>query len=65
MGLRSFSMSSAFIPSIKELTSHLTQARAEAILRRAMTLRTTAEVQRYLGQQVGELAPNLKLLDTA
>ena len=35
MGLRSFSMSPAFIPMIKELTSHLTRKRAERILERA------------------------------
>jgi phosphotransferase system enzyme I (PtsI) len=65
MGLRSFSMSPAFIPSMKELTSHLTRDRAEAIVKRALKLKTTAEVQRYLGEQITELAPNLKLLDTA
>jgi phosphotransferase system enzyme I (PtsI) len=65
MGLRSFSMSPAFIPSIKELTHHLTREGAEAIVRRALKLKTTAEVKRYLGDQISELAPNLKLLDTA
>ncbi len=65
MGLRSFSMSPAFIPSIKELTSQLTQARAEEITRKALKLRTTAEVKRYLGEQISQIAPNLKLLDTA
>ena len=65
MGLRSFSMSPAFIPTIKELTSHLTQARAEAILERALTLKTTALVRRYLGQEIADIAPNLKLLETA
>ena len=65
MGLRSFSMSPAFIPSMKELTSHLTKERAEAILQRALKLKTTVEVQRYLREQVTDLAPNLKLLDTA
>ncbi len=65
MGLRSFSMSPAFIPSIKELTSHLTIERAEQIVQRTMKLRTTSEVKRYLCDQVTQLAPNLKLLDTA
>ena len=35
MGLRSFSISPAFIPSIKDLTIHLTQARAKASSARA------------------------------
>lgn len=65
MGLRSFSMSPAFIPSIKELTHHLTRDRAEAIVGRTLKLKTTAEVKRYLGEQISEIAPNLKLLDTA
>ena len=65
MGLRSYSMSPAFIPSIKELTSHLTQERAAKILRKAMKLKTTTAVLRYMGEQIEQLAPNLKLLNTA
>jgi phosphoenolpyruvate-protein phosphotransferase (PTS system enzyme I) len=65
MGLRSFSMSPAFIPTIKELISHLTQARAERILQHTLKLQTTAQVIRYLERQIAELAPNMKLLDTA
>ncbi len=65
MGLRSFSMSPAFIPSMKELTSHLTVERAETIVRYALKLKTIAEVQRYLCEQIEKLAPNLRLLDTA
>jgi len=65
MGLRSFSLSPAFIPSIKDLTSHLTVARAEDILNRALKLKTTGDVSRYLGKEICSIAPNLKLLDTA
>jgi phosphotransferase system enzyme I (PtsI) len=65
MGLRSFSMSPAFIPSIKELAAHLTTDAAQQILRRAMTLRTTAAVKRYMAEQLGKIAPNLQMLDTA
>jgi phosphotransferase system enzyme I (PtsI) len=65
MGLRSFSMSPAFIPSMKELTSHLTIAETQAIHRRALALKTTAQVNRYLGEQLARIAPNLKRLDTA
>jgi phosphoenolpyruvate-protein phosphotransferase (PTS system enzyme I) len=64
MGLRSFSMSPAFIPTIKELTSHLTRRRAERIVKRALSIKTTAGVQRYMAAQIAEIAPNLKLLDT-
>ena len=65
MGLRSFSMSPAFIPTIKELISHLTQAKAEKILQRAMRLKTTAQVIRFMERELAEIAPNLKLFDTA
>lgn len=58
MGLRSFSMSPAFIPSIKELAAHLTKDAAQQILRRAMTLRTTAAVKRYMAEQLHRIDPN-------
>jgi phosphotransferase system enzyme I (PtsI) len=63
MGLRSFSMSPAFIPSIKELAAHLTLDSARQILRRAMTLRTTAAVKRYMAEQLAKIAPNLEWFD--
>jgi len=65
MGLRSFSMSPAFIPMIKDLAKHLTRKRAEKILRRALEIKTTAGVQRFMAAQIAEIAPNLKLLDSA
>lgn len=64
MGLRSFSMSPAFIPSMKELAAHLTVESTQQILRRAMTLRTTAAVKRYMAEQLNKIAPNLQMLDT-
>jgi phosphotransferase system enzyme I (PtsI) len=65
MGLRSFSMSPAFVPTIKELTSHLTRKRAEKVLHRALEFKTIANVQRFMAGQIAEIAPNLKLLDSA
>ncbi|HEY2760640.1 MAG TPA: putative PEP-binding protein, partial [Pirellulales bacterium] len=65
MGLRSFSMSPAFLPTIKELVSNLTKVKAERILNHALKLKTTAQVIRYMENQVGQLAPNVKLFDTA
>jgi phosphotransferase system enzyme I (PtsI) len=64
MGLRSFSMSPAFVPTIKELISRLTKARAEQIVKQVMRLKTTGQVIRYLEEQVCEIAPNVKLFDT-
>lgn len=65
MGLRSFSMSPAFIPSMKELAAHLTEEIARRVLRKALTLRTTAAVKRYMAEQLAIIAPNLAMLDTA
>jgi phosphotransferase system enzyme I (PtsI) len=65
MGLRSFSMSPAFLPSIKELTHHLTRKQTREILRQALALKTTDSVQRFMAKQIAQIAPNLKLLDSA
>jgi phosphotransferase system enzyme I (PtsI) len=65
MGLRSFSMSPAFIPTIKELVTHLTEAETHQIVRRAMTYRTTAQVKKYLGDELARLDPKIAMLDTA
>lgn len=64
MGLRSFSMSPAFIPTIKELTSHLSPEESRRILSVALKFNTTAHVIRYMGEQIEKIAPNLKLLDS-
>ena len=63
MGLRSFSMSPAFIPTMKDLAAHLTLETARQILRKAMTLRTTAGVKRFMADQLARIAPNLRMLD--
>jgi phosphotransferase system enzyme I (PtsI) len=65
MGLRSFSMSPSFVPSIKELASHLTVERSRQILAHAMQLKTTAHVKRYLADQLKQISPKLAMLDTA
>ena len=65
MGLRSFSMSPAFIPSMKELAAHLTEDISRRILRKALTLRTTTAVKRYMAEELSSIAPNLQMLDTA
>ena len=64
MGLRSFSMSPAFIPSIKELAGRITVAQAESILEHAMKLRTTTNVKRYMAARLRQIAPSLALMDT-
>ncbi len=64
MGLRSFSMSPAQVPVIKDLAKQLSQEKTEAILQRALELKTVGEINRFMRTQFAELAPNLKMLDT-
>jgi phosphotransferase system enzyme I (PtsI) len=65
MGLRSFSMSPAFVPTIKELLTHVTVAKARAVLRRALELKTTSQVNRLTAEALAEIAPGLELLEIA
>jgi phosphotransferase system enzyme I (PtsI) len=65
MGLRSFSMSPAFIPRMKKLASVISRSDAEAMLRRSLQLKTTAEIKRYMMAQISRLAPDFALLDSA
>lgn len=64
MGLRSFSMSPAFLPTLKDLASHLSTEECRHILRQTLRLRTTGRVSRYLGRQIERLAPSLRILDS-
>ncbi len=64
MGLRSFSMSPAFIPLIKDLAANLTRGRAEQALARVLKIKTAAAVRRFMAAEVADIAPNLKLLET-
>jgi phosphotransferase system enzyme I (PtsI) len=65
MGLRSFSMSPAFVPSMKELAHHLTLTDTQQVLRRALRFTTTSSVKRYMEKQLQRLAPNIAILDIA
>jgi phosphotransferase system enzyme I (PtsI) len=65
MGLRQFSMSPAFVPRMKKLASTITVPDAENMLKRALELKTTAEIKRYMSRQVAQLAPEFELLDSA
>ena len=65
MGLRCFSMSPAFVPSIKELATHIRKDTAETVLAEALKLKTTTQVQRFMSRQMAILAPDLALLDMA
>lgn len=59
MGLRRFSMSPAFIPTIKELAAHVTVSMAEQLLEKALKQKTTAKVRSLLTAELLNIAPNL------
>lgn len=64
MGLRRFSMSPAFIPSIKQLASQISVFESEQILKSVLKLKTTLQVKKFMARQLEHLAPNLALLDS-
>jgi len=59
MGLRKFSMSPAFIPTVKELAAHLTIPMAENLLNKVMNQKTTRQVRSLLNAELRVIAPNL------
>jgi phosphotransferase system enzyme I (PtsI) len=63
MGLRRFSMSPAFIPSIKQLASQLTLTESEQILQSVLKLKETNQVIKFMTRQVESFAPNLTMMD--
>ena len=64
MGLRKFSMSPAFVPSIKQLAHEITVAESEQILEAVMKFKTTAQVSKYMSRQIALIAPQLSILDS-
>lgn len=64
MGLRSFSMSPSFVPTIKELASLTTIDRAERIVSRILKMKTTNQIKRFLRMELEDIAPNIAKLDT-
>lgn len=59
MGLRRFSMSPAFIPTIKELAAHVTIPMAQALLKKALKQKTTMKIKKMLNEELLRIAPNL------
>src|SRR5262249_16892911 len=64
MGLRSFSMSPAFVPTVKQLIRSLDKTAAREILDLVLPMRTMPEVKSYLTQAVKQLCPDVALFDT-
>ena len=64
MGLRHFSMSPAFVPSIKELVRSIDRPTAHTIAKQVLRMRTTSEIKDYLTEQIRKLCPNVAMFDT-
>ena len=64
MGLRRFSMSPAFVPTIKELVRCTDLSLAQQTAQRVLRLRTFRAVRRYLSQMTRRVCPNAAILDT-
>jgi phosphoenolpyruvate-protein phosphotransferase len=64
MGLRSVSMSPAFVPSIKEMIRRLSLPVARETTSRVLKLRTFEEIRAFLTESVKDIWPDVSLLDT-
>ena len=63
MGLRSLSMSPAFVPSLKEVIRLTTQATAMAVADRVLCMTTAGEIRGYLTRKVRQIWPDVSMLD--
>ncbi len=64
MGLTRFSMSPAFLPSIKQLAAQVSVSLAKKILAEALEQKTTNQVRQLLTEQLETIAPNLRLMES-
>ena len=65
IGLRSFSMSPAFIPYIKEFARHITTKAAEQLLEHALSMTATGRIRRYLTDQLTRMVPDFDQFDVS
>ncbi|WP_165220811.1 phosphoenolpyruvate--protein phosphotransferase [Aquisphaera insulae] len=63
MGLRRFSMSPAFIPTVKNLLGAVTTAQAERFAHHVLQLSTSDEIRAYLSARLREVSSTLEVLD--
>jgi phosphoenolpyruvate-protein phosphotransferase (PTS system enzyme I) len=64
-GLRSASMSPAFIPTVKELVRSVTIHDARRVARAVLRMKTVGETKNYLTARLRKLCPNVANLDVA
>jgi phosphotransferase system enzyme I (PtsI) len=65
MGLRRFSMSPAFVPTIKALLSSVTTAQAERFAHQVLQLKTNEEIRAYLTARLHEISSALEVFDSS
>jgi phosphotransferase system enzyme I (PtsI) len=63
MGLRSLSMSPAFVPSIKEMVRQTDSHVAAEIAHKVLNMTTVGEVRGYLTRKTRDICPSVALLD--
>jgi len=63
MGLRRFSMSPGFVPSIKELVRRSKITLAEETARRALAMKTVGAVRGFLTRKTRQVCPDVAFLD--
>jgi phosphotransferase system enzyme I (PtsI) len=64
MGLRRFSMSPAFVPTIKALLASVTTAQAERFAHQVLQLKTNEEIRTYLTARLHEISSALEVFDS-
>jgi phosphoenolpyruvate-protein phosphotransferase (PTS system enzyme I) len=64
MGLRRFSMSPAFVPTIKALLGSVTTAQAERFAHQVLQLKTNEEIRAYLTSRLHEISSALEVFDS-
>lgn len=64
LGLREFSMSPAFVPTLKELVRAVDESMTREIAERVLQMRTVEEIKEFLTQQVQNICPNIAMFDT-
>jgi phosphotransferase system enzyme I (PtsI) len=63
MGLRRFSMSPAFVPTIKALLTKVTTAQAERFAHQVLQQKTSEEIRKYLTARMHEVSSDLEVFD--
>jgi phosphoenolpyruvate-protein phosphotransferase (PTS system enzyme I) len=64
MGLRSLSMSPAFVPTIKELIRRSNKTIAEEVVATVLKMKKVNEIRDYLTVQTRQVWPDVTLLET-